>query len=140
MKATTIEYPMFYGATADTFKKAKALRKVETEAEKILWKWLNKNQIQGLQFRRQHPINRFIADFYCHKIKLVIELDGGIHELDKNKEYDGERSELFRKFGLKVIRFTNSQIINNTEVIASIIKQNVTDLRVEAAKSPLRGI
>jgi very-short-patch-repair endonuclease len=69
MKKLSVEYPMYFGATPDIFKKAKELRKYETEAEKILWEKLNRNQILGLQFRRQHPIDRFIADFYCAKIK-----------------------------------------------------------------------
>jgi very-short-patch-repair endonuclease len=84
MKKLSIEYPMYFGATPDIFKKAKELRKCETEAETILWKRLNRNQILGLQFRRQHPIDRFIADFYCAKIKLVVEVDGSIHELPEN--------------------------------------------------------
>jgi very-short-patch-repair endonuclease len=81
MKGVSVEYPMYFGAKPDIFKLAKELRKAETEAEKILWSKLNRNQILNLQFRRQHPINIFIADFYCPKIKLVIELDGSIHEL-----------------------------------------------------------
>ena len=90
MKRLSVEYPMYFGATPDIFKKAKELRKCCTEAENILWTKLNRNQILGLQFRRQHPIDRFIADFYCAKIKLVIEADGSIHELPENKDYDME--------------------------------------------------
>jgi very-short-patch-repair endonuclease len=81
MKGVSVEYPMYFGAKPAIFKLAKELRKAETEAEKILWSKLNRNQILNLQFRKQHPINIFIADFYCPKIKLVIELDGSIHEL-----------------------------------------------------------
>jgi very-short-patch-repair endonuclease len=75
MKGMSVEYPMFFGAKPSLFKLAKQLRKEETEAEKILWSRINRNQMNGLQFRRQHPINIFIADFYCAKIKLVIEID-----------------------------------------------------------------
>jgi very-short-patch-repair endonuclease len=84
MKGLSVEYPMYFGAKPDIFKKAKDFRKLETVAEKLLWSRLNKNQLLGLQFRRQHPINRFIADFYCPKIKLIIEVDGKIHELPEN--------------------------------------------------------
>ena len=84
MKKLSIEYPMYFGATPAVFKKAKELRKYDTDEEKILWTKLNRNQILGLQFRRQHPIDRFIADFYCAKIKLVVEVDGSIHELPEN--------------------------------------------------------
>lgn len=140
MKVTTIEYPMYYGATHDIFQKAKELRKVETKAEKILWLYLSKNQINGLQFRRQHPINRFIADFYCHRIKLVIEIDGGIHELYKNKEYDAERTEIFSKFGVRVLRFTNYQIASDIEFVLNSINQYTQELLIETKSPPLRVI
>ena len=120
MKKLSIEYPMYFGATPDVFKKAKELRKYETDAEKILWTKLNRNQILGLQFRRQHPIDRFIADFYCAKIKLVVEVDGSIHELPENKDYDIGRSEILNDFGITVIRFSDEQIIN--EIDKTIIK------------------
>ena len=120
MKKLSIEYPMYFGATPDVFKKAKELRKYETDAEKILWTKLNRNQILGLQFRRQHPIDRFIADFYCAKIQLVVEVDGSIHELPENKDYDIGRSEILNDFGITVIRFSNEQIIN--EIDKTIIK------------------
>jgi len=76
MKGISIEYPMYFGAKPEIFKLARELRKRETPSEKTLWSHLSRNQLLGLQFRRQHPINRFIADFYCPKIKLIIEIDG----------------------------------------------------------------
>lgn len=79
---------MFYGAKPHIFEKAKELRNNMTEAEKLLWGKLQKNKIMGLRFKAQHPIDIFIADFYCHKLKLVIEVDGGIHNLPENKEYE----------------------------------------------------
>ena len=122
MKSVNVEYPMYFGAKPDIFKKAKELRLTETEAEKLLWNRLNKNQISGLSFRRQHPINQFIADFYCHKLKLVIEVDGGIHELPENKVYDICRSEIMIEYGIKVIRFSNEQIINELENVLKTIE------------------
>jgi very-short-patch-repair endonuclease len=113
MKGLSVEYPMYFGAKPSLFKLAKELRKDETEAEKRLWTKLNRNQIQGLQFRRQHPINIFIADFYCPKLKLVIEVDGSIHEILEYEEYDISRSEILNDFGITVIRFTNDQILND---------------------------
>ena len=104
MKGPSYEYPMYFGATPDVFKKAKELRKLETETERILWSKLSKNQIFGLQFRRQHPINRFIADFYCASLKLVIEVDGTIHNIPENAEFDIGRSEILNEFGITVIR------------------------------------
>jgi very-short-patch-repair endonuclease len=128
MKGLSVEYPMYFGATPDVFKKARELRKTETRAEKILWARLHKNQILGLQFRRQHPINRFIADFYCPKIKLVVEVDGSIHDLPEHQDYDIGRSEILDDFGITVIRFSNEQIINEIENTIIEIERKVKDL------------
>jgi very-short-patch-repair endonuclease len=128
MKGESVQYPMYFGATPDIFQKAKDLRKYETEAEKMLWLKLCKNQVMGLQFRRQHPINRFIADFYCASIKLVIEVDGSIHEFPENKEYDIERSEILNDFGITVIRFSNDQIIEDINGAIKEIEKNVRQL------------
>jgi very-short-patch-repair endonuclease len=128
MKGISVQYPMYFGATPDIFKKAKELRKDETEAEKLLWAKLNKNQIMGLQFRRQHPVNRFIADFYCAKLKLVIEVDGSIHELPENQDYDIGRSEILNDFGITVMRFSNDQIIEDIKGTVSQINNQVKQL------------
>ena len=86
---------MFYGAKAHIFEKAKLLRKNMTEAELLLWKQLKGKKMLGLRFRPQHPIDIFIADFYCHPIKLIIEVDGGTHLSLQQKEYDiGRAAEL----------------------------------------------
>ena len=128
MKGVSVEYPMYFGAKPSLFKLARELRKDETEAEKILWSKLNKNQILGLRFRRQHPINIFIADFYCVKLKLVIEVDGSIHEITEYQEHDKGRSDLFNDLGITVIRFTNEQIIHEIDYTISQIKITVNQL------------
>ena len=102
---------MFYGAKSEIFRKASELRKNLTEAEHILWSALRRKQLKGKRFRRQHPIDIFIVDFYCHEHKLVIEIDSGIHQNMDQKEYDKGRSYELEKHGLKIIRFTNDQII-----------------------------
>ena len=121
------ERTMFYGATAKTFEFATILRKSETAAEKHLWEKLNKKQL-GYKFRRQHPIWIFIADFYCHQLKLVIEVDGGIHLSSDQTEYDIAREEEIEQFDIRVIRFTNEQVLDNIdaviEEIRKIIKEN----------------
>jgi very-short-patch-repair endonuclease len=131
MKGVSVEYPMYFGATPDIFKKAKELRKYETEAEKTLWTELCRNQMMGLQFRRQHPINRFIVDFYCAKIKLVIEVDGSIHDIPENKIYDIGRSQILNDFGITVIRFSNNQIIGDIEYVLKLIEEKVKQLIAE---------
>ena len=132
MKGVSVEYPMYYVASPDVFKKAKELRRYETEAEKMLWARLNRNKISGFHFRRQHPINRFIVDFYCARIKLVIEVDGNIHELPENKVYDIGRSQILNDFGITVIRFSNDQIIDDIEVTIINIRNKVEQLLNEA--------
>jgi len=109
---------MYYGATPSTFQKARQLRNKLTAEEDILWNRLKNKQICNVRFRRQHPINTFIVDFYCHTAKLVIELDGKIHL--RTKEYDKERTHIINQFEIEVIRFSNDEINTN---INKIIKQ-----------------
>lgn len=112
---------MWKGAPSSSFLKAQALRKNETEAEKILWERLRNNQLKGYKFRRQHPISLFIADFYCHQLKLIIEIDGEYHHLPEQIEKDLERTQILESNGLQLIRFTNEEVQENLEgVIAKI--------------------
>ncbi|HKL07325.1 MAG TPA: endonuclease domain-containing protein [Bacteroidales bacterium] len=101
----TLERAMFYGAKPIIFERAKALRENPTKAEIALWDILRKKQMMGLRFKQQHPIRIFIADFYCHAIKLVIEVDGDIHNAEENKEYDQNRTAELENYGITVIRF-----------------------------------
>lgn len=128
MKVIRAEYPMYYGAKPHLFKLAKDLRKNETEAEKKLWTIINKNQILGLQFRRQHPLNIFIADFFCPKIKLVIEVDGSIHDLPEYHNYDIGRTDVLSDFDITVIRFRNEEILKNIELVSKQILETAKRL------------
>lgn len=115
---------MFYGASWIIHKQARELRHRETESEKVLWSYLSHRKLK-VKFRRQHPINQFIADFYSHEIKMVIEIDGPYH-LNRDKiEYDKDRTELFNNFQIKVIRFTNSQILNKIDYVLEEIKKDI---------------
>lgn len=98
--------------------RAKELRQEMTPAEKVLWQFLRNRQLGGLKFRRQHPLGPFIADFYCAERRLVIELDGDIHNFQK--EEDEQRTRQFEEFGYRVIRFQNEQIETN---IASVLRE-----------------
>jgi cyclase len=124
-KLTKSKFEMYYGANQNIQQNAKNLRKRETNAEKLLWEKLRNKQL-GVKFRRQHPIDIFIADFYCHEKKLVIELDGEIHNKPEIAEYDKNRTFEIEKNGIKVIRFTNQlvefEIDNVIETIVSCIK------------------
>jgi len=102
-------------------KLAQELRKDMTNTEKILWSKLRKNQLNGLIFRRQHPIGRYIADFYCHELKLIVELDGCIH--NKRKEYDKNRDKFLEAGGYTVLRFSNDEIENSIEDVLERINK-----------------
>jgi len=121
-----IDAEFFYGATPEIFLRAAELRRNMTKAEKLLWQELKSKKILGLTFRRQHPVNMFIADFYCHKARLVIEIDGSIHEVDGNKEKDQGREDEFEKFGITTIRFTNNEIY---QVLDKVLEEIETRCR-----------
>ena len=116
---------MWKGASPEVFQKAQLLRERMTEAEKSLWENLKSNKLDGYKFRRQHPIHKFIADFYCHKLKLIIEVDGKYHENQEQKIQDNERSELLSFQCIKVIRFTNKEVISDIDVVLRNIREEI---------------
>lgn len=116
---------MFYGAPQILFELAKELRNKPTETESFLWNYINKNQITGVRFKRQHPILYFIADFYCHKAKLIIEVDGGYHQLPEQYEYDMNRDNELNDLGIKVLRFTNNEVLFQTEKVLQTIEKEI---------------
>jgi cyclase len=115
---------MFYGASPTIFKMARELRDNLTEAEKALWEKLNRKQL-GVKFRRQHPINIYIADFYCHEVKLVIEVDGDYHLNTDQNALDELRSEDMATFGIEVVRFKNEEVLNETAIVVEEIKKAI---------------
>jgi len=131
---------MFYNAKPNIFEKAKALQNNMTDAELILWEKLKGKQMLGLRFRSQHPIDIFIADFYCHPIKLVIEVDGGIHKTEAQKEYDIGRTAELNYWDIEVIRFTNEQIENDINQVIKEIERICINRQSELPQSPLQGI
>ncbi len=97
------------------------MRKEPTRAELLLWHELRKEKLAGFKFRRQHIIQTFIVDFCCPAVKLVIEIDGAIHETQL--EYDQVRETDLRTMGYQILRFTNKQVINNmASVIGEILQ------------------
>ena len=116
---------MFYGALPILFVLAKKLRDNQTEAEVFLWSQLANLNYLKVRFKRQHPILYFIADFYCHKAKLIIEVDGGYHDIPEQYKYDKEREHELEDLGLKVIRLTNEQVLFNIENTLKEIEEEV---------------
>jgi very-short-patch-repair endonuclease len=103
--------------------RAKELRKNMTFAEQKLWY----GYLRTLKFRvlRQRPIDLFIVDFYCPSLKLVIEIDGESHFTDEAQEYDRERTQRLEGYGLKVIRFTNQQVVNNFHEVCEELNRSI---------------
>jgi tRNA modification GTPase len=109
---------------------ARMLRQTETKAEEFLWQLLRNKQLNGLKFRRQHPVvEGFVLDFFCAEYRLGIELDGGIHEEKEQKLYDNSRSEELKdRYDIDLIRFDNREVLNNTEQVLRLILKTVESL------------
>jgi Uncharacterized protein conserved in bacteria len=116
-----MELPFNHHAGPNRFEHARFLKKIPTKAENILWGHLRSRQLDGLKFRRQHPISNYIVDFYCHEAKLVVEVDGEIHNQIDNVRYDEARTEALKDLGLRVIRFTNKQVLNDLQKVINEI-------------------
>jgi very-short-patch-repair endonuclease len=102
---------------------ARDLRQKETEAEDILWESLRGKRLNGVKFRRQHPIGRFVLDFFCVQYQLAIELDGAIHDLPEQAANDAERTAFLEEQGIQVLRFRNEDIFDNLpQVLRKIIE------------------
>jgi very-short-patch-repair endonuclease len=102
---------------------ARKMRINLTPVEEILWNELKENKLNGFKFRNQHPVYRYILDFYCHKKLLAIEIDGDIHK--QKQDYDEYRDEFLKNIGIKTLRFTNENVLNNTKQVLKIIKEEL---------------
>jgi len=111
-------------AVTTLLEQVRELRKNQTSAEKVFWEIVRTKRFLGLKFRRQHQIGNYIVDFYCHDRKLVIELDGEIHNQPEQQQRDRQRTEYLNSLGLTVLRFTNQEIFQNLETVL----QNLLDL------------
>ena len=96
--------------------RAKQLRKTTTRAERVLWSVLSDRKCGCQKFRRQHAIEPYIVDFYCAEAKLVVEINGESH--DGRQDYDRRRDEYLEKLGLRVMRFTNGDVLDNLDGVA----------------------
>lgn len=126
---------MYAGANKFIFQNARELRSRETQAEIILWGYL-KTKPLGIKFRRQHPYSNFILDFYCHALKLAIEVDGSIHLIDDVKANDIYRQRLLEDDGLQVLRFTNNDVEKHLEKVIIKIEEFITMNRISNAAVP----
>ena len=104
----------------DSIKHARQNRHLQTPAEARLWQLLRNHNLDGLKFRRQHPIGCYIVDFYCHDARLVVELDGRSH--DEQIGYDAARTAWLEGQGYRVIRFTNQVVMSDVVRVAEVIR------------------
>ena len=109
---------------------ARALRRNSTDSERLLWSELRDHRLNGAGFRRQVPIDSYVADFVCHAAKLVIELDGGQHFSDGQEAADARRSAIIESRGFQVLRFSNYDVMTNREGVLETIATAV------AARAP----
>ena len=123
----TISNLLHLEADEDIKKTALRLRKNLTEAEKILWIELKNRKLEGLKFRRQHPLHYYVADFYCHEQRLVIEVDGQIHKQRQQHEHDENRSAELERYGIRIIRFTNEQVENSIKDVLNFIVEFIKE-------------
>lgn len=109
--------------------RARALRKNETEAERLLWAELRGRRHDGLKFRRQHPVAPYIIDFAERSIKLAIEIDGATHSTDAEKTHDAIRTEFLTRKGWTVLRFTNNDVFEDTDETFDAIWREATQMK-----------
>ena len=108
---------------------AKRFRKQMTPAEKVFWEMVRNNKVRGLHFRRQQALDGFIADFFCNQLKLIVEIDGGVHE--QQKDYDAKRERILSLNDVTTIRFSNAEVIDNLDMV----KQRL-ELTIKAFNAP----
>ncbi|MFI5196456.1 MAG: DUF559 domain-containing protein, partial [Chitinophagales bacterium] len=118
-------WPKYSVASIKQYENARLNRKNSTEAEHILWQKLRGSKL-GEKFRRQHPIESYIVDFVCLNKGIIIEVDGGYHEIPEQEEYDKDRTRVLEELGFRVIRFTNDKVIHQTDDVLSTIKEFLT--------------
>lgn len=116
---------------------ARSLRQNQTDAEALLWRHLRGRRLQGFKFRRQHPLGPFTLDFVCLDAGLVIELDGGQHAEDQ--AYDARRTAVIEQHGLRVIRFWNHEVLNQTPAALERIWQALQALTPTLSRSRERA-
>ena len=111
--------------------KRRLLRQNQTYCEKLLWMYLRNRQLQGYKFRRQYSIGPFVIDFYCPELKFAIEVDGGIHEIGQQREYDFERQKYLEKFNIIFLRITNKEVLEDIKSVVSKIEKFIGNVELK---------
>ncbi|MBN2257435.1 MAG: endonuclease domain-containing protein [Anaerolineaceae bacterium] len=104
---------------------ARLLRRNQTEVEGYLWQFLRDRRLGGFKFQRQHPVGRYILDFYCHEKKLAIELDGGQHGFAEQMARDQQRTIALEDAGIRIIRYWDNEVFTNTDGVLDDILEKL---------------
>jgi very-short-patch-repair endonuclease len=120
-KQTSFPGASFYLHHMADIERARQLRKQETWAEKLVWRWLRARRFTGYKFRRQHPIGDYVLDFFCEEAELNIELDGGQHGFPDQRKRDEAREQFLKSRGIKTLRFWNSRLRRDGQGIRDAI-------------------
>jgi very-short-patch-repair endonuclease len=103
--------------------RAKHLRRAMTRAEVLLWRYLKAHHLDGISFRRQAPMGRYVVDFVCHTAQLIVELDGETHDFDERRQHDAVRDAWLTSRGYVILRFTNEQVFSALEGVLTVIRE-----------------
>jgi very-short-patch-repair endonuclease len=103
--------------------RAKHLRRAMTRAEILLWRYLKAHHLDGISFRRQTPIGRYVVDFVCHTAHVIVELDGTSHDFDARQQHDAVRDAWLRSRGHVILRFTNEQVLSALEGVLTVVRE-----------------
>ena len=121
--------PRYFDVMSRLTNLARAFRKKPTKAEATLWQILRSRRFSGVKFRRQVPFERYILDFYAHTFRLVIELDGGCHDIEARKEHDLVRTNALTSRGIVLLRIPNEELERNPALVCSRIDRMIRTLR-----------
>ena len=114
---------------------AKILRRRPTEAEKFMWRYLKSRQLEGLKFRRQEPIGNYVVDFVCYEKKIIVEIDGGQHCVER----DGNRDRWLESQNFKNLRFWNTEVLKNSQGVWEVIRKNCLSCDSPSPAPPIKG-
>ena len=114
---------------------AKILRRRPTEAEKFMWRYLKSRQLEGLKFRRQEPIGNYVVDFVCYEKKIIVEIDGGQHCVER----DGNRDRWLESQNFKILRFWNTEVLKNAQGVWEVIRKNCLSCDSPSPAPPVKG-
>jgi very-short-patch-repair endonuclease len=129
-----------FNRTSEKTGRARSLRVSATLAERRLWSCLRAAGVEGASFRRQHPAGSYVLDFYCAELRLAIEVDGGQHAFPRHAAVDRRKDDWLRRNGITVLRYWNSDIMENIDGVVEDIRLAIVEARKHARGSALKWI